>query len=291
MKRWWAKKSVWIVLVLLVLGVNSALAWVMGLKPSLPAVREKVDAPSGYATTTMIVDLMQTQLKGFGGWLPNDMPPGPGSWLDNLPNFQLGVLQIVRHASRSLRDHLSRQRTSDAVHKRADLAFSAYANEAQRWIFPAAENAFQRGNRELEGFAEELGADAGFYPRADNLVYLLEPLISELGAVNNLLLRSASETSWWELDDNFYYAQGVGYATLGILQAAEVDFRGVLEDKNATEIYAQILATLEESDFNPWMVANGNKDGFLANHSNNLKVYLEDARQKLNSLVSILKQG
>ena len=39
------------------------------------------------------------------------------------------------------------------------------------------------------------------------------------------------------------------------------------------------------------IVTNGGKNGILANHSNNLKVYLDDARQKMNSLITILDRG
>jgi hypothetical protein len=98
-------------------------------------------------------------------------------------------------------------------------------------------------------------------------------------------------TSWWETDDNFYLAQGVGYATLGVMLAIQHDFAGVLRDKNAQEITDQIVRSLRGSQFDPIFVTNGGKAGILANHSNNVKVYLDDARQKMNSLISILRQG
>jgi hypothetical protein len=249
----------------------------------------------GFATVTMIHDEMQTQLDGFGGWLPNDLPLSPGWCQDNLPQFQLGVLQVVRHSSRVLRDNLTRQRTSDAVHKETDQAFTAFANDPLRWAFPSAEGAFRRGNAALLRFRAELGGTANFYPRADNLIQLIDPYISELGAVTTTLVKAHAKgperTSWLEIDDKFYYAQGVGWAMLGMMRAVRQDFHAVLQDKNALEITDQIIDSLEESQFEPWIVTNGAKDGILANHSNNLKVFLDDARQKLNSLASILRQG
>lgn len=288
-------KSKWfyIVLVVVIGAVYGGLGFMQSRKPALPEVVADEAVEPGHATVTMMIALMEAQLNSFGGWLPNDPPLTPGAVVDNLPNYQLGVLQVVRHAARVLRDNLTRQRTSDAVHKETDLAYSAYANDPYKWAFPSAEGAFGRGNDALRRFREDLGGQAGFYPRADNLIQLLEPLVSELGAVNSRLLEALAgeKVGWTEVDDNFYYAQGAGYAMLGLMRAVRVDFAQVIRDKNAQEITDLIIESLAESQFEPWVVTNGSKDGILANHSNNLKVYLEDARQKMNSLISILRQG
>ena len=268
-------------------------AFVMSRKPVMPELADDPNAQPGYASVSMMIDLMEAQLNGIGGWLPNDPPLTPGAYLDNLPNFQLGVLQVVRHSSRVLRDNLTRQRTSDAVHKETDLAYTGYANNPFKWAFPSAEGAYQRGNEALRRFRADLGGEARFFPRADNLVQFLEPMVSELGAVTTRLLdaKDPAKVGWFLIDDNFYYAQGAGFAMLGMMQAVNRDFKDVLVDKNATEITSLIIQSLDESQFDPYLVTNGDKDGLLANHSNNLKVFLDDARQKMNSLISILKQG
>ena len=280
-------------MVLLLIGFVTV-AVLQSRRPAQPLLREDEKAPTGAATVTMMVDLMEAQLGGFGGWIPNDIFLSPSFYLDNLPNFQLGVLQVLRQDSRVLRDNLTRQRTSDAVHKDTDLAYSSFANDPYKWAFPSAESAFGRGVAALKRFRRQLGTkEASFYPRADNLVQLLEPLVSELGAVTTLLLnaRNPEKVSWMGVDDNFYYAQGVGYALLGTMQAVRSDFREVLADKKAGEIMDLIVDSLAASQFDPLVVTNGSKAGILASHSNNVKVYLDDARQKMNSLISILKQG
>jgi hypothetical protein len=261
--------------------------------PEPPKVTVRENAPVGSFMVETMARSMETQLNGFGGWLPNDLWFTPGWFLDNLPSFQLGVLQTSRHGSRVLRDNLSRLRTSDAVHREADAAYSAFANDPLRWAFPSAEGAFGRGVDSLRRFEKELGTTANFYPRADNLVQLLEPLVSELGAVNTVLLEGSKgdKVPWRRIDDNFYYALGVGWGVLELMQAVKVDFARVLEDKNAVEIMDLIIASLEESQFDPLIVTNGSKGGILANHSSNLKAYLDDARQKMGSLITMLKQG
>ena len=284
-----------LILTLIVIGVAGycAVMFLQSRKPPLPALPAENGAVTGHGTVSMVVELMEAQLNGFGGWLPNDLPGSPGYFLDNLPNFQLGVLSTVRHTSRVLRDNLTRQRTSDQLHKETDIAYSAYANDPAKWAFPSAEGIFGRGNAALLRFRDDLGGQANFFPRADNLIQLLEQMISELGAVSALLLdaRDGDKVGWFEVDDNFYYAQGVAYAMYGVVGAVRADFRQVIKDKNALEITDLIVHSLRESQFEPWIIGNGSKDGIMANHSNNLKVYLDDARQKMKSLVSILDQG
>jgi len=286
-KRWF-----WITLFVIVVIPYFVLMVLMSSKPELPAVRQDPAAPVGSAFVSMLVDVTDAQLENFGGWVPNDLPFSPGWWLDNQANFQLGVLQGVRHATRVLRDNLSRQRTSDAVNKEADLAYTAFNNDPGKWAFPSAEGQFKKGTGALVRFKRELGKGAEVYPRSDNLIQLLVPLSSELGGATTLLLQNQSgETPWLQVDDHFYFAQGYAFALAGICRAVKVDFAQVLMEKHGQEILDLIIASLEQSQFEPWIVTNGSKAGILANHSANLKGYLDDARQKINSLIAILRQG
>lgn len=288
-------KRTWLLAGLVGLAVLAWLvvAWVQSDKPDPPETPQGEGLPTGHRTVESTVRLMEAQLNSAGGWLPNDLPVSPSYLLDNVPAFQIGVLDVVRHTARVLRDHLTRQRTSDEVHPKADAAYSAYANEPRRWAFPSAESAFQRGNRALRAFNAQLGETKSFFPRADNLVQLLEMYVSELGAVTTLLLnaRRPGEVAWCDIDDNFYRAQGVGYGVLTMMRTVRQDFQPVLEDKNALEITDLIIGSLADSQFEPWMVTNGSRDGILANHSSNLKAYLDDARQKMNSLITMLREG
>jgi hypothetical protein len=286
------KRGFWITIVSLIVVAYAVVMVPMSRKPDVPALSQEAGMPKGGVLVSMLVDIMDAQLENFGGWVPNDLPLSPGWFLDNQASFQLGVLQGVRHATRVLRDNLSRQRTSDAVHKEADLAYTAFNNDPGKWAFPSAEGQFNKGTGALVRFKRELGKTAEVYPRADNLVQLLVPLSSELGgATTGLLQNQGGQTSWLEIDNRFYFAQGYAFALAGICRAVKADFAQVLADKQGWEILDQIIESLEQSQFEPWFISNGSKDGILANHSANLKAYLDDARQKINSLIAILKTG
>lgn len=283
------------------------------MKPDPFAIEKKTNAPKGVVFTETIISLMDHELHGPGGWIPNDIFPSPTWFLDNRPNFQMGVLEVIRYSTRVLRDNLSRQRTTDTIDPNCDSAFTSFSNDPYRWIMPSAEGKYKKGVKDLGKYLQRLEyGNAHFYPRSDNLIQLVEQYVSLLGGVNTRLLnasrtfaastdsqptagedeeRPADKTPWTRIDDNFYYAQGVGYALGHMFKAVRIECAGVLKDKNAQIIVDNIIRSLEEACFEPIIVTNGSKDGIFANHSNNLRVFLDDARQKGDSLIRMLDQG
>jgi hypothetical protein len=276
------------------------------MKPAQFVLPVKPDGPSGVMVADTLARLMEHELNGPGGWLPNDLAFTPGWMLDNRPSFQLGVLEVVRYSTFALRENLSRQRTTDKIDPDCDTAFTYFSNDPRRWMMPSAEKKYSVGIAALDSYAENLKqGGAHFYPRSDNLIMLLEQYASLLGGATARLLNASRPDStvageelsghvpvaWSEIDDNLYYAQGVGYGLYHVFKAIAVDFEKVLDDKNSDVIAREIIASLEESYFEPTIVTNGNRSGILANHSNNLRVFLDDARQKMNSLIKMLDQG
>ena len=247
-------------------------------------------------------------------WLPNDYF-WPTALLDNMPSFQIGELEVVRYNLRVLRDNLTRMRTTDRLDLQAEAAFTALSNDPYKWWFPSAESKWKQGYQNLNVFYNNLIAGKSrFYVRADNLVELLGQYVSLMGGVNTRLVnapRDLRETvslegekpgetgpstlpvdvPWTQIDDNFYYAQGVAYALYESFKAIEVDFADVLRDKNSIPLVKKILELLKRCDFEPLLVFNGDPGSIFANHSLNLAGVFNDARQKMNSLMVALMQG
>ncbi len=284
------------------------------IKPDFFMIEKKTDVPRGVVFTETLIKLIEDELYGPGGWTPNDIFPSPTWFLDNKPNFQLGVLEVVRYSTRILRDNISRQRTTDTIDSDCDQAFTSFSNDPYKWIIPSAEGKYSKGIEDLRSYSKRVEyGTARFYPRSDNLIQLMEQYVSLLGGINTRLLNASREQvisvgdqpenfqggeepkpqkiPWTKIDDNFYYAQGVGYAMYHMFKAIRIEFDEVLKDKNAQIIMDNIIDSLEESFFEPILITNGSKDGIFANHSNNLRVFLDDARQKSNSLIRMLDQG
>lgn len=248
-------------------------------------------------------------------WLPNDLF-WPTALLDNMPNFQLGELEVVRYNVRVLRDNLSRMRTTDKLDPFAEAAFTSLSNDPLKWWFPSYESKLKQAADNLQVFSNNLRVGKSFfYPRADNLAELLRQYASLMGGVNTRLInaprdlsqalnveatpgRSSGSTQlvninipWYKIDDNFYYAQGVAYALRESFKAIRIDFLAVLKDKNSVKMVDKILESLDRCDFEPLIVFNGDPDSIFANHSMNLSGMFNDARQKINSLIVALMQG
>lgn len=248
-------------------------------------------------------------------WLPNDLF-WPTALLDNMPNFQLGELEVVRYNVRVLRDNLSRMRTTDKLDPFAEAAFSSLSNDPKKWWFPSYESKLKQAANNLQVFSNNLRVGKSFfYPRADNLAQLLRQYASLMGGVNTRLINAPRDLSqavnmeetskqgpktsklvdidipWYQIDDNFYYAQGVAYALRESFKAIRIDFLRVLKDKNSVKMVDKILENLGRCDFEPLIVFNGDPDSIFANHSLNLSGVFNDARQKINSLIVALMQG
>ncbi|MBU1277456.1 MAG: DUF2333 family protein [Proteobacteria bacterium] len=267
--------------------------------------------PAGEVFTNTMITLSQGMLRA---WLPNDVFY-PSIFLDNPQNFQMGQLEIIRYSTRVLRDKLSRQRTTDKIDPQADRAFTDFSNNPHLWIFPAAEAKFNDGIQALRAYRQGLGiGKSHFYPRADNLIELLEQYTSLLGGVDTRLSnaprdvgqRLSEETAgdstqqgekmlkvavpWNQIDDNFYFARGVAYAMFEMMLAVRWEFRDVLQIKRSSELMDSIVDDLRLADFEPLVVLNGSRDSIFANHSLKLMATLENVRQKMINLQQMLER-
>ena len=311
-KRWWpGKLFISIVLLAFIIFVVAGMI-INSVKPSRITLIELDSNVKGAAFIRTNQALIEQMHKN---WLPNDLF-WPTVLLDNMPNFQIGELEVIRYNIRVLRDNLSRMRTTDNLDPAAEKAFTSLSNDPYKWWFPSAESKWKEANRGLETFYENLLAGKSyFYPRADNLVELLEQYASLMGGANTRLINAPHDIDsslaveeqskdgsegpkmidinipWYRIDDNFYYAQGIAYALYESFKAIRIDFLDVLTDKNSLKLVDKILENLKRCYFEPLIVFNGDPGSIFANHSLNLSGVFNDARQKINSLIVSLKQG
>ena len=248
-------------------------------------------------------------------WMPNDLF-WPTVLLDNMPSFQIGELEVVRYNVRVLRDNLSRMRTPDNLSPPAEEAFTSLSNDPYKWWFPSAEGKLKQAHKNLGIFYQDLmTGKSHFYPRADNLIELLNQYVSLMGGANTRLINAPRDINrvldleekpakddeaiklvgthipWHKIDNNFYYAQGVAYALYESFKAIRIDFMDVLKDKNSLKLVDKIIETLGRCYFEPLVVFNGDPESIFANHSLNLSGVFNDARQKTNSLIIAWTQG
>ena len=276
----------------------------------------------GSATTQMLIDTVEKLLNKPVGYLSNDVLP-PSVMVDNIPNWEFGVLQQARDLAKSLRNDYSRSQTQSIADKDLEVAEPKFNVDSDAWMFPSAENEYQEGIDLLKKYLARLKdpaqQTAQFYARADNLNEWLSLVEKRLGSLSQRLSTSRKQvrvntdlagdanaeqstennsqvvtsTSWFDIDDNFYEARGTAWAILHYLKAAEMDFKPVLEDKNAIPTLRQIIIELEATQQNVTspMIMNGKGMGMFANHSLVMSSYISRANAGIADLRRLLSEG
>ncbi|OUD14690.1 hypothetical protein TPSD3_09670 [Thioflexithrix psekupsensis] len=302
-----------------------------GMEPDLfdvqAAAEERAKARNetlvvGYITTNTLIQISNTLLNKPGGYLSNDKMP-PGIFMDNIPNWEFGVLRQVRDFTKVLRNDISRSQTLGDESKDLANAEPRFNVDNMAWMFPAAESEYAQGIAGVEAYLNMLAdpsrQDAQFFSRADNLTDWLRTVSRRLGDLSQRLSASVGQarlnidlagdpdarratgqeavdhtkTPWLEIDDVFYETRGTTWALLHLLHAIDIDFKEVLEKKNARVSLQQIIRELESTQRTVWspMILNGSDFGFFANHSLVMAGYISRANAGIIELRELLQRG
>jgi len=276
----------------------------------------------GSATVAATIKLADTLLSKSGGYISNDISP-PGTWMDNQPNWEFGVLVQIRDMTRTLRNNLSRSQSQSTEDNGLVTAENQFYFDSGSWMLPETEAEYQKGINALRDYLGRLGDNdqqsAQFYARADNLRTWLSEVETRLGSLSQKLSASVGKaqldtslagdsaaaqstdaqheaqvkTAWTELDDVFYEARGTTWALIHLLKAIEIDFKDVLEKKNARVSLQQIIRELEPTQDTLWspVILNGDGLGIVANHSLVMGSHISRANAAIIDLRRLLQEG
>ena len=319
-----------IVVLLLLVGFGLAVYWnrspdlfnVMNVaEQRAPEGVDPAEVP-GFVMTATLAHAVEVLLEKPGGYLSNDIAP-PSVLMDDMANWEYGVVIQVRDFARSLRNDIARSRSQSVEDKDLAVAEPQFSFPTDNWMFPATESEYRKGVKALDRYLARLAiGKADFFARADNLAEWLTLVNRRLGSLSQRLSASVgehqvnttsqgeelggrqagaeittkqvySQTPWLEVDDVFYEARGSAWAIIEFLRAAEIDFHDVLKDKNAVVSMRNIIRELENSQRAVWspMVLNGRGFGFTANYSLILTSYLARANAAILDLQTLLSEG
>lgn len=319
----WQKITGIAVLVLLLL--NLGFGWYWSRTPEIFWVNEKpvgANNAVGYATIDTLIRVAETLLEKPGGYLTNDVTP-PSVFLDNIPNWEFGVVQQLRDLARVTRNDYSRSQSQSREDSDLAIAEQKFFFDNDSWILPRTETEYRAAIEGFRDYRDRLSgadaADAQFFARADNLREWLAQVEKRLGSLTRRLGDSVAtdvintdlageraneanttlpdrvsvRTSWFEIDDVFFEARGTAWALVHFFRAAEFDFANVLADKNAEASVRQIIRELEASlePLSSPMVLNGGGYGLFANHSLVMSNYLARANAAIINLRELLDEG
>ncbi len=252
----------------------------------------EVSSIPGVTFVETIIKVMNYELHGrLLGWRPNDLIIG--RFTDDVNNYQLGVLEAVRFTTFRLKDSLTRMGDADAYDRDLESALNLFMNRATLFWFPSAENSYDEALGHLRSFLQKLQTgQRNFYYRMDNLISLLSVYKDLLGNVNrNLIMATHADgtpVSWFEVDDYFYYAKGVAHVLFEILKVVRVGFKAPLDTLRANEMMDEVLHELHRVELmDPWIILDGDLDGFIANHRANLNAPLSEVTHLLTIMTQL----
>ena len=275
---------------------------------------------TGYTSSAALARIMQTLLNKPGGYLSNDRFP-PGVFMDNVPNWEFGVLVQVRDMARALRNDISRSQSQSVEDKDLIVAEPQFHYSNDSWWLPATETEYRLGLKSMKKYMARLSDPEGaqFYARADNLSDWLALVEKRLGSLSQRLSASVGQerlntdlagdsaaqqstpganiveikTDWDKIDDIFYEARGAAWALSHLLKSVEIDFAEILKKKNALVSVRQIIRELDATQEEVWspIILNGSGFGFFANHSLVMANYISRANAAVIDLRALLSRG
>ena len=276
----------------------------------------------GFTTGATFMEVTDVLMGKPGGYMSNDVMP-PFVLMDNMQNWEFGVLVQVRDFARVMRNDISRSQSQSEEDLDLAQADPKFHNDNDKWLWPRTEGRYREGQDYFHSYLTRLAdtsdPEAQFFARTDNLVTWLNLVEKRLGSLSQKLSASVGQdrvntdtggdevattstykpselrvqTPWLEIDNNFYEARGATWALIHFLKAIEVDFEGVLEKKNALVSVKQIVRELEAAQDTIWtpMILNGSGFGFFANHSLVMASYISRANAGVIDLRQLLEDG
>lgn len=302
-RRWWPWIAVLLVLAPLVYyGVGSISDH--EIRDDL-AISEDGRQPGQSALVARLAYMIEREVDDVG-WVANTPPVAPNALLKfggNMMNFQMGILSASGVVTVELRDQVGRARGGSAADEDLVQAASSVQYDPERWVFgwgrvlpsDAAEDQYREAARALRRYNARLASgEATYQARADNLLALMDRIALDLGAASAQLETQIETGRKGLLDrraDKLYYnVKGRAYAYAIILRGVREDFGAVIDDREATSLFDEMLDALDAAATNqPLVVMNGKPTGLLANnHLAAQGFYVLRARTRLREMTDIL---
>lgn len=289
------------VIAILVIYYGVGMAWYNTIEDNLafepPPKFEVTGGSKAVATAAALVE------READRWSPNKPWLHPAYGLDNMPNYQLGILYAASRFAIELGDVLGRTRGSSAIDPDLDRAAGLLKYDGTVWYWGSgnfvptatADSQYMQGVEALMSFNSRLGdGDATYDRRTDNLITLLDRVASDLGSASAALdertLQSNAGYFDTRADDLFYNIKGRLYGYALILRDVGADFGSVIGDKQVNGIWEQMMTSLRTAAaMDPLIVSNGKQDGMVVpSHLSAQGFYLLRARTQLRELTDAL---
>ncbi|MBI5164431.1 MAG: DUF2333 family protein [Magnetospirillum sp.] len=224
-------------------------------------------------------------------WVANDPFFQPSFILDNMPNFQMGVLGAVARVTEAIAD------------RDPELARAAGLLKYPGWIWKldpraswaptaSAEKQYRNAGRAFARINQRMAAGETVLPRdAATLAAVLGALSADLATTVAEIEAHAidDEASAFDgqADDVFYAAKGRAYGYALLLRELGWDFSGLISRRDLSVRWRRMLdAVAAVARLDPLLVMNGAPDGLLPNHLAAQGFEIDRARRLLDEVAA-----
>ena len=239
-------------------------------------------------------------------WTPNLPFFFPSYFLDNMPNFQLGLMSGVSALSKSMAARLEKNITLPEEHY-LRMASELLQYPGTIWMFspqnklvpvPSAHSQYRKARKQLIKYNRKLNdGSLVFYRNPRDLAFFLRNISAGLHQTAvRLEERIREESPSWldtKADDIFYYGRGQAYADCMLLKALALDYKKILVDSGVYPDWTRMLKALENAaQMSPSIVRNGEIDSsFAPNHLTAQGFYLLKARSLMQKISRNLEKN
>lgn len=306
--RPWYRRRLWlwplVLIGLVVLYYLGGMLWLHEIDDD-PDFALETSAPEGGSHTVAVAaDLIDREINTHR-WVANDPFFMPGSMLDNMPNYQMGIVAAVSRFGIELADQIARTRGSSQVDPDLNNAAGLLRYPGTVWIFDiqtswaptaSSESQYRRAMAALRSYNQRLSAgQATFDARADNLLGTLDRIAADMGSSSAAVDQHLEESGFfpdWTADDLFYNNKGRLYAYYLLMRALQVDFADVISERQLAGAWNQTLESLRlAATLQPWVIVNGAPDGqVMPSHLAAQGFFLLRARTQLREISNILQK-
>ncbi len=239
-------------------------------------------------------------------WTPNLPFFYPSYFLDDMPNFQLGMFDALSKFASSFAKRADKKINAPEEQSNLSAAAELLRYPGTVWMFspenklllaPSANIQYRKARRQLIDYNAGLSAGREiFYRNADDLAYILNKSRINLRKSSTALedyIREES-SSWWDThsDNVFYYQQGKAYAYYLLFKALGHDYKDVIVRADLYRNWVSLLKALEDASLlQPLIVRNGELNSLTApNHLGYLNMYINKARSLMAQIIKTLQQ-
>jgi hypothetical protein len=300
--KWvWVKKFLLVLLVFFMIYFPARMMFIHTIDDDLNMPTVKVE---GGSETVAIVSALIDREVNKHSWVGNDPWFKPGAWIDNMRNYQKGIIAATARFSFELVDQLGRTRGSGKADEGLQEISGLLQYPGDKWVWDpsvsyaltaSSEQQYRKALKLLNEYNARLGAgNAVFERRADNLLSTLDRIALDLGrpsaTITDMIAEGAGCIFDPQADDLFYDVKGLAYAYGLILKGLKKDFEKVIEDRKLGKIWTEMEQSfIQLNELDPTIVSNCDAGGFFfQNHLASEGFYLLRARTQLREITNIL---